>query len=42
MRNGGLGVRDVKVANVILLAKWKWRMLEGENVLQREVLVEKI
>jgi hypothetical protein len=27
---GGLGVRDVRILNVSLLAKWKWRLLDGE------------
>jgi len=39
--NGGLGVRDVRVLNVSLLAKWKWRLLDGEMALWKEVLVEK-
>lgn len=37
---GGLGVRDVSLSNLSLLAKWKWRLLQGENALWREVLVE--
>lgn len=38
--NGGLGVRDVRILNVRLLAKWKWRLLDGEEALWKNVLVE--
>jgi len=30
---GGLGVRDVKLVNMSLLAKWKWRLLQDEQSL---------
>jgi len=30
---GGLGVRDVKVVNMSLLAKWKWRLLQEDLLL---------
>lgn len=39
--NGGLGVRDVRILNVSLLAKWKWRLLDGEVALWKDVLLEK-
>jgi hypothetical protein len=38
---GGLGVRDVKLMNMSLLAKWKWRILQEEQPLWKKVLVEK-
>jgi len=38
---GGLGVRDLKLANVSLLAKWRWRLLDGERSLWKEVLEDK-
>ena len=38
---GGLGVRDVRVVNLSLLAKWKWRLIQGRNALWKEVLVER-
>jgi hypothetical protein len=38
---GGLGVRDVVLVNLSLLAKWKWRLLQGENALWRTALVER-
>jgi len=37
-RNGGLGVRDVRVVNVSLLAKWRWILLDGDKALWKEVL----
>lgn len=39
--NGGLGVRDIRVVNVSFLAKWRWRLLVGDNALWKEVLVAK-
>ena len=38
---GGLGVKDIWVMNVSLLAKWRWRLLDGEKALWKEVLEEK-
>jgi len=37
-KNGGLGVKDVRVVKVSLLAKWRWRLLDGEKALWKEVL----
>lgn len=34
-------MRDVRILNISLLAKWKWRLLHGEVALWKEVLVEK-
>lgn len=39
--NGGLGVRDVKLVNLSLLVKWKWRLLNEEQPLWKKVLVDK-
>jgi len=39
--NGGLGVRDIQVMNISLLAKWRWRLLHGEEALWKSVLVQK-
>jgi hypothetical protein len=36
---GGLGVRDVRLFNVSLLAKWRWRLLQPGGSLWKEVLV---
>jgi hypothetical protein len=38
---GGLGLRDIIVVNLSLLAKWRWRLLNEENVLWKEVIGEK-
>jgi len=38
---GGLGIRDVKLVNLSLLAKWIWRLLQGGGALWKEVLQEK-
>lgn len=35
---GGLGVRDVRVVNVSRLAKWRWRLIQPEHSLWKEVL----
>jgi len=40
-RNGGLGVKDIRVMNVSLLAKWHWRLLGWEVALRKDVLSEK-
>jgi hypothetical protein len=38
---GGLGVRDVRLVNTSLLAKWKWRLLQDDQSLWKRLLVEK-
>jgi len=38
---GGLGVRDVRLVNLSLMAKWKWRLLQEETPLWKMVLREK-
>jgi hypothetical protein len=38
---GGLGIRDVKLVNLSLLAKWRWRLLQGGDALWKKVLQEK-
>jgi hypothetical protein len=41
-KNGGLGVRDIKAVNLSLLMKWRWRLLNNDDVgLWKEVLVAK-
>lgn len=39
--HGGLGVRDIKLVNISLLAKWKWRLIDDKPVLGKEVLEDK-
>jgi hypothetical protein len=36
--DGGLGVKDVRVMNLSLLAKWRWRILQYEESLRRDVI----
>ena len=38
---GGLGVRDVKLVNLSLIAKWKWRLLQSDIPLWKVVLRDK-
>ncbi|GAU43110.1 hypothetical protein TSUD_373050 [Trifolium subterraneum] len=38
---GGLGVRDVRIVNLSLLAKWRWRLLLPGRPLWKEILVAK-
>lgn len=40
-RNGGLGVRDIKLMNLSFQAKWKWRLINEEPALWREVLEDR-
>jgi hypothetical protein len=41
-RKGGLGVRDLELVNLSLLAKWRWRLLhEEDSTLWKEVIVAK-
>lgn len=37
----GLGVRDLGLVNLSLLVKWRWRLLQSENALWKEVLEAK-
>ncbi|MCH95123.1 LINE-1 reverse transcriptase like, partial [Trifolium medium] len=38
---GGLGVRDVGNVNSSLLIKWRWRLLQKDNAIWKDVLVAK-
>jgi hypothetical protein len=38
---GGLGVRDVRVVNISLLAKWRWRLLDINHAVWKEVISSK-
>jgi hypothetical protein len=38
---GGLGVRDIKLVNISLLAKWKWRLIDDVPTLWKVVLEDK-
>ena len=38
---GGLGVGDIKLANISLLAKWKWWLIEDQSSLWKDVIHDK-
>jgi hypothetical protein len=38
-KEGGLGVRDLRLVNISLLSKWKWKLLSCENELWKEIVV---
>ncbi|KAK2425495.1 hypothetical protein QL285_035737 [Trifolium repens] len=38
---GGFGVRDIRLVNLSLLSKWRWRLLQPGMPLWKEVLVAK-
>jgi hypothetical protein len=38
---GGLGVRDLRVVNISLLTKWKWRLLSSSSLMWKEVIRSK-
>jgi hypothetical protein len=38
-KEGGLGVRDLRLVNISLLSKWKWKLLSRENELWKEVVM---
>lgn len=37
----GLGVRDIRLVNLTILAKLRWRLIQNEGALWKDVLVEK-
>ena len=40
--NGGLSIKNVKLFNKALIAKWKWlRLLEDEKALWAKILIAK-
>jgi hypothetical protein len=38
-KEGGLGVRDLQLVNISLLAKWKWKLLSHDDELWKDVVV---
>jgi len=39
--DGALGVRDVRVANLSFLVKWRWRVIQNDKAIWKDVLIEK-
>lgn len=40
-KKGGLGVTDVKLVNLSLLTKWKWKIFKEDGSLWKRVLEDK-
>ena len=40
-KEGGLGIQDIKVFNIALLGKWKWRLVTKKIGLQKDILESK-
>ncbi|PNY12727.1 ribonuclease H [Trifolium pratense] len=40
-KEGGLGVKDLRIMNISLLAKWKWRLLSEDESIWKNVLRDK-
>jgi hypothetical protein len=38
---GGLGIRDLRVVNLSLLAKWRWKLLTNDDEVWKNVMVAK-
>ncbi|MCH80987.1 LINE-1 reverse transcriptase like [Trifolium medium] len=38
---GGLGVRDLRLTNISLLAKWRWKLLQPDEELWKDIVVAK-
>jgi len=41
MEEGGLGIKDIRMFNSAILAKWKWRLLSNEQGKWKDILVSK-
>jgi hypothetical protein len=40
-KEGGLGVRDIRAVNISLLSKWRWRLLDNNQVVWKDVITSK-
>ncbi|KAK2413278.1 hypothetical protein QL285_036006 [Trifolium repens] len=38
-KEGGLGVRDLRLVNISLLSKWKWKLLSCDNEVWKDIVV---
>jgi hypothetical protein len=39
--DGGLGVRDLRLTNISLLAKWRWKLLQPEVEFWKDIVMAK-
>ncbi|GAU29820.1 hypothetical protein TSUD_223660 [Trifolium subterraneum] len=40
-KEGGLGIRNLRLVNLSLLTKWRWRLLSGEGEVWKDIIVAK-
>ncbi|WJX67429.1 hypothetical protein P8452_51895 [Trifolium repens] len=40
-KEGGLGIKDLRLMNISLLAKWRWKLLKRDDELWKKVVVAK-
>jgi hypothetical protein len=40
-KEGGLGVKDIRVVNISLLSKWRWKLLDNNHAVWKEVITSK-
>jgi hypothetical protein len=40
-KEGGLGIRDLRLVNLSLLAKWRWKLLSNDDEVWKNVIVAK-
>jgi hypothetical protein len=40
-KDGGLGIKDLRLVNISLLTKWRWKLLSHDDEVWKEVVVEK-
>jgi hypothetical protein len=40
-KEGGLGIRDLRLVNISLLAKWRWKLLSCDRALWKDVIIAK-
>jgi hypothetical protein len=40
-KEGGLGVKDIRIVNVSLLTKWRWKLLQNDPALWKDVIFAK-
>jgi hypothetical protein len=38
---GDLSIRDLRLVNISLLAKWRWKLLSHENEVRKDVIIAK-